>query len=302
MSLLGDTLRGLAAPKRALPIALVCVPLIFLESRFAGPRGVLLAVLLFAGFLLIGPVAYRALLPMRPEPGLRVARVLSFAAVTATYLAVFGVVLPRLLGVTHSILTDRITLFCAGPLFWAGGWALGRDLDWETSLHSAEARNQALSREAERAQLLALRAHLDPHFLFNTLNAIAEWCREDPVVAERATLQLSKMLRTILSGVKAAAWPLSDELVLVEQLLDLHRVRDPGRFSFELDVDERARVVALPPMVLLSLVENAVKHGPAAGHPGPIHVAARLDATVGRLTITVRNDRFGVLAKAATAS
>ena len=54
-----------------------------------------------------------------------------------------------------------------------------------------------LERAAERAQLLALRAHLDPHFLFNTLNAIAEWCRQDGEIAERAVLQLSSMLRAM---------------------------------------------------------------------------------------------------------
>src|SRR4030095_12586183 len=57
-----------------------------------------------------------------------------------------------------------------------------------------------LGRGAERAELLALRSPLDPHFLFNTLNAIAEWCREDGEIAERAVMRLSAMLRTVLAG------------------------------------------------------------------------------------------------------
>ena len=59
-----------------------------------------------------------------------------------------------------------------------------------------------MQRDAESARLLALKNHLDPHFLFNTLNAIAEWCRTDGEVAERAVLQLSSMLRVILEGVQ----------------------------------------------------------------------------------------------------
>ena len=64
-------------------------------------------------------------------------------------------------------------------------------------------------READHAQLLALRSHLDPHFLFNTLNAIAEWCREDGEVAEQAILQLSSMLRTMMTGISTTTWPLA---------------------------------------------------------------------------------------------
>jgi hypothetical protein len=265
MCLLGETLRGLAVPKRALPIALVSVPLVLLEWSVARTLGALNALSLIAGFLLLGPAAYRGL------------RLPSFAGVAAGYVLVFGVLIPQtLLGIQHSILTDEIGLIAVGPLFWAGSWALGRDLDWEQSLRTAEARNAELQREAERAQLLALRAHLDPHFLFNTLNAIAEWCRDDPAVAERATLQLSKMLRTILDGVRADAWPLSDELALVEQLLDLHHARDPERFTFHISVDASLRTLRLPPMILLSLVENAIKHGPAAGHCGRIEISGCL--------------------------
>jgi LytS/YehU family sensor histidine kinase len=287
MNLLEDTLRGLLAEKRALPIVVVCLPMALLESRYSGTRGVILGALIFAGFLAIGPLAYRALFPPTWSGGRRIGRALVFALIDLFYVALFGVALPRVLEVHNSILTDATTLYSAVPLFWAGSWALGRDLDWEASLRSAQARNDALAREAERAQLLALRAHLDPHFLFNTLNAIAEWCRADPAVAEHATLQLSKMLRTMLTGVKATAWPLQQELELVVQLLELHRTRDPERFSFELDVSEDARAIALPPMLLLSLVENAVKHGPAAGHRGRIALSARVEA--GRLLIAVTN-------------
>lgn len=289
VDLLLHTLRGMATQRRALPIALVAVPMLLLEGYFAGARGALLAIAILGGFLLLGPASYRTFFPVRAElsPVPRLARVLVFASLTAAYVLGFGVLLPRLLAVRDSILSDTVTLYGAAPLFWAGSWALGRDIEWEASLQEAHARNDALARAAERSQLLALRTHLDPHFLFNTLNAIAEWCRQDPLVAERATLQLSSMLRTILSGVKAPAWPLASELELVRQLLDLHRARDPGRFSFTVDDGEQCAGVEIPPLLLLSLVENAIKHGPAAGHAGEIALRVQLEPE--RLRIELSN-------------
>jgi two-component system sensor histidine kinase AlgZ len=282
-----NTLRALAVERRAVPIALVCVPIVILETRFGGLRGTLLAATIFAGFLSIGPPSYRALVPVWAAGTRNLPRLLLFALLDVTYVVSFGIVLPRLLQVKTSIFLDSITWYSAVPLFWAGSWALGRDIEWEVSLKNAEARAAALEKQAERAQLLALRSHLDPHFLFNTLNAIAEWCREDPKVAERATLQLSAMLRTILTGVKAAAWPLGDELSLVRQLLELHRARDPERFGFELEVSGETEQVPVPPLMFLSLAENAVKHGPAAGHAGRIQLRAWIEDE--RLCVALQN-------------
>src|SRR4029077_1482817 len=140
----------------------------------------------------------------------------------------------------------------------------------ESSLARAEARATALAREAEGAQLLALRSHLDPHFLFNTLNAIAEWCRDDGEVAERAVLQLSAMLRAVLDGVHAPTWSLREELGLVDTLFALHGLRDPACVRLVRRLPDPLPDVAVPPMVLLPLAENAIKHGFAAGHGGEV--------------------------------
>jgi LytS/YehU family sensor histidine kinase len=247
----------------------------------------MLALLILGAFVLIGPATYRALFPVDDQDRPRYLRAFVFLCVALAYTIVFGKLLPQLLGVSWSILTDAITLYTAPPLFWAGSWALGRDIEWEASLARAEARYQALARETQRAQLLALRTHLDPHFLFNTLNAIAEWCRDDPAVAERATLQLSAMLRTMLVGVKASSWPLARELELAQQLLELHHLRDPERFAFAVGTDPEAGAVLVPPLVLLPVVENAIKHGPAAGHGGTVSLRTRMQEGV--LWVEVEN-------------
>ncbi|WP_269770266.1 sensor histidine kinase [Cystobacter fuscus] len=116
---------------------------------------------------------------------------------------------------------------------------------------------------------------MDPHFLFNTLNAIAEWCRTDGAVAEAAVLRLSAMLRSVLAGVRAATWPLAQELELVRTLFELHLLRDPDLFQLTQEVEPGLESFPVPPLVLLPLAENAVKHGPAAGHRGPIHLTVR---------------------------
>ena len=115
---------------------------------------------------------------------------------------------------------------------------------------------------------------LDPHFLFNTLNAIAEWCREDGEVAEQGILRLSDMLRTILEASRLPVWSLDREVALCRTMFELYAVRDPGAFEIVWDLDELP-AVSVPPMILLPVCENAMKHGLGAGHRGPVEVGAR---------------------------
>ncbi|MFP2899958.1 histidine kinase [Corallococcus sp. 4LFB] len=185
-------------------------------------------------------------------------------------------------------------------LFLVAGWGLGRDIGFEETLAHERARAARFAWEAEQAQLLALRSHLDPHFLFNTLNAIAEWCREDGAVAEAAVLRLSTMLRSVLAGVRSVTWPLSQELELMRTLFDLHLLRDPDLFQLRMDVADGLADVPVPPLLLLPLAENAVKHGPAAGHRGPLTV--EVVAREGAVGVSIDNPaRPGVRARAAWA-
>jgi LytS/YehU family sensor histidine kinase len=189
----------------------------------------------------------------------------------------------------RTLLTAPSSVLVCLALFLVGGWGLARDIWFERTLARAEAQVSGLAREAERAQLMALRAHLDPHFLFNTLNAIAEWCREDGETAERAVLQLSAMLRTVLAGVQAATWPLADELALMDTLFALHRLRDPDAFQLVRRVPAPLPDVPVPPMLLLPLAENAVKHGPTAGHRGPIELEVQVSVDDARLIFSLSN-------------
>jgi two-component system sensor histidine kinase AlgZ len=280
------TVKALLEPRRLVPILLVSVPLVVAQGSMShDPLAAPLGVLTCRAFVLLAPLSWRVLFPDDREHGQAAVRLLLYAGEGAGVVLVLGVVIPKLLDMGSTFLTNKTSLAISGALFLVGGWGLGRDIGFEASLARERARGAALAREAEQAQLLALRAHLDPHFLFNTLNAIAEWCRQDGETAERAVLQLSAMLRALLAGVRAASWPLERELALVRDLFLLHQVRDRGAFSLRWEVADEAGAVPVPPLVLLPLAENAVKHGPAAGHRGEIAVAARLDGAAMVLSI-----------------
>ena len=289
-SIIRSTLRALLQPRRLLPILLVSVSLVvaqasFSRDPFAVPLGIVMCVL----FVVVAPVSWRVLFPERIDFRHGGVRVLLYGAIGAGVVLTVGVVIPRALGMGRTLLTAPSSVLVCLALFLVGGWGLARDIWFERTLARAQALVGGLAREAERAQLLALRAHLDPHFLFNTLNAIAEWCREDGETAERAVLQLSAMLRTVLVGVQARTWPLADELALLDTLFALHRLRDPEALRLVRRVPETLPRVRVPPLLLLPLAENAVKYGPASGHRGEIVLEVQLSLDEGRLVFSLEN-------------
>ena len=270
------TLRALVAPRRLVPMLLVAASLILAQAAYEGDRlGVPLAALFCVVFFSVAPVSWRLLFfEAMPLPRAAVLTAI-YSAIGVGVVSVLGLMLPRWLQMGPTLLTRPSNLVVCVALFLVGGWGLGRDLSFEDRLRTEAARADLMTRRAQDAQLLALRTHLDPHFLFNTLNAIAEWCVVDGAVAERAVLQLSSMLRAILAGVRAPTWPLAEELALLDTLCELHRLRDPAAFFVERDTDEALREVRVPPMLLVPLVENAIKHGPSAGHRGEISLRVR---------------------------
>jgi two-component system sensor histidine kinase AlgZ len=288
-SIIRSTLRALSHPRRLIPIVLVSASLIAAQGSYsADPLAIPLGIAMCLMFVVVAPVSWRVLFPDRLDLRHGGVRLLLYGAIGAGVVLSLGMVGPRLLKMGPTLLTVPASVVVCLALFLVGGFGLGRDIWLERSLAHAEARADLLAREAERAQLMALRTHLDPHFLFNTLNAIAEWCRADGEVAERAVVQLSAMLRTVLAGVQLASWPLGEELALLDTLFALHRLRDPNRFQLLKRIAAPTPGIAVPPMLLLPLAENAVKHGPAAGHAGPIEL--EIDAvTAGRLRIALRN-------------
>jgi hypothetical protein len=289
-SIIRATLRALLHPRRLAAIVLVSTALVVAQGSFSrDPLAVPLGIVMCLLFVVVAPVSWRVLFPEKLDLRHGGIRLLLYGAVGAGVVLSVGVVVPRTLGIGRTLLTAPSSVVVCMALFLVGGWGLARDIFLESSLARSEARAAALAREAERAQLVALRSHLDPHFLFNTLNAIAEWCRDDGEVAERAVLQLSAMLRAVLEGVHAPAWSLREELALVDGLFALHGLRDPERVRLVRRLAEPLPEVAVPPMLLLALAENAVKHGVGSGHAGDVVLEVEAPRPGGDLTVRLEN-------------
>jgi hypothetical protein len=154
----------------------------------------------------------------------------------------------------------------------------------EQERHAAE-----LSVMAQEAQVRALRYQINPHFLFNTLNAIAALVRDAPAKAEEMVVQLSDFFRRSLSINPTEDLTLSEEVDLQRLYLEIERTRFPDRLRFDVALDAGTADARVPALLLQPLVENAVKHGVAKTEaPTCIRIRARLDGSV--LEIVVEND------------
>lgn len=127
------------------------------------------------------------------------------------------------------------------------------------SRRRAEARSQA---ELAMARLRRLRAGLDPHFLFNALNAVAALVHIDPARAQRMLAAITDLLHHAVSSHDATEVRISEELAFVERYLDVQKTRFGDRFVWRVTVDDDALLeAAVPPLLLHSIVENAIVHG-----------------------------------------
>lgn len=117
---------------------------------------------------------------------------------------------------------------------------------------------EALVKELE---LKTIKAHINPHFIFNSLNSIRALIDENPPRARTAITELSNILRSSLSSDKGETVSFDDELKIVKDYLALEYMRFEDRLKIEYDVEEETLSQQVPPMMLQTLVENAIKHG-----------------------------------------
>jgi signal transduction histidine kinase len=127
-----------------------------------------------------------------------------------------------------------------------------------------ERNEQELRLSASRSELKALRAQINPHFLFNALNAIAGLIHKEPARAEETVEELAEVFRYTLKRSEKELVRLEEELDFVRAYLDVEKARFGDRLSVQLDVDEDAKGEMIPTMAIQTLVENAIKHGVSA--------------------------------------
>ncbi len=178
--------------------------------------------------------------------------------------------------------------------FWVYGlqFAIYHGLRSWQRLRASEKRAlewMALARERE---LATLRAQVQPHFLFNTLNSISATVGRDPDASRAMLARLADLLRYALESGNQADVPLSREVDIARDYLTLegHRMRDRLRIDFQ--IDDRALDARLPPMTLQPLVENAIKHGLAPSiQGGTIRVVVQVEGA--HAVVLVEDDGSG---------
>lgn len=150
-------------------------------------------------------------------------------------------------------------------LAWAGIY-LG--YGYERQLRAMQFDRARLDASAKEAQLRALQNQLNPHFLFNGLNTIRALIEEDAGKARQAVTDLSDLLRALLRASEDELMPLRQELKTLEAYLHIEKCRYEERLQLAMDVDDGALELLVPPFVLQTLAENAIKHGIAARPEG----------------------------------
>jgi LytS/YehU family sensor histidine kinase len=168
-----------------------------------------------------------------------------------------------------------------------------RQLDDARMALRTKERDEALARQqAVEAQLAALEARVQPHFLFNTLNSIAALIPEDAEGAERMVERVATLMRSSLQSDGPSTAPLGDELRLVRDYLEIERVRFRERLRYELRVAPELERVAVPRLSVQTLAENAVKYAVAPQRAGATIVIAAAMSD-GRASVTVSDDGPG---------
>lgn len=168
-------------------------------------------------------------------------------------------------------------------------------------IHAIEYYRESRERELEATRLALenLRAQLQPHFLFNTLQSISTLIHRDQTAADRMLTDLSDLLRLSLRSTASQEVPLREELFFLERYLDIMRVRFGDRLVIAVEADAEVREALVPSLVLQPIVENAITHG-MADRPDIGHVTVRALREAGSLCLEVSDDGPGVASGAPT--
>jgi sensor histidine kinase YesM len=162
------------------------------------------------------------------------------------------------------------------------------------AMRAAEADRSRLEQETLQARLKTLEAQIEPHFLFNTLANVRRLYEVDPVAGDAMLERMTRYLEIALPSMRGERVTLGREATLIEAYLDLQKVRMGRRLAFRIDIAPALRLLEVPPMMLLTLVENAIKHGLAPQREGgQIDVGARLEGEALELEVADTGGGFG---------
>ena len=230
------------------------------------------------------------------------AQILAVIAGSALGTVVAGAVKGRGL---EELLTERLSGFVATSGLGIGFGCVAvavyfyreRDARMRAEMARMEAEFDATRAREEKqmlsARLQLLQAQVEPHFLFNTLANVQHLTATDPTRASDMLGSLIRYLRASLPQMREQASTLAREVEMVRAYLEIQRVRMGDRLDYAIDLPEALRAEAMPPMMLISLVENAVRHG-IDPLPGGGRIAVRAEAHEESLRVSVADTGGGL--------
>jgi len=196
-------------------------------------------------------------------------------------------VLHRALPSGTSLPTVLLASIINGTILFIGWWCVYFFYHLFDRFNRLQIEQLRLATAVKEAELRALKSQVNPHFIFNALNSLRALIDEDPARARLAVTQLANLLRYSLQSAQAESVPFEDELRVVNDYLALEQVRHEERLRLRLDIDPDTLSLPVPPLILQTLVENAVKYGisPRADG-GEIEIVARCEDGALKLRVT----------------
>ncbi len=202
-------------------------------------------------------------------------------------------------------LFDKVLYASFGTFLFVFIW----NLLYFTYHYIVKSRNEQLDRVrleslVKELELKTIKAHINPHFIFNALNSIRALVDEDPKRARTAITELSNILRSSMQAEKSETTSLQRELNIVKDYLALEHIRFEDRLQVQYDIEEDTLEQPVPPMMLQTLVENAIKHGISKQVVGgKIKIISRIKdqrlqlvvQNTGNLNGSINPDGFGII-------
>ena len=183
-------------------------------------------------------------------------------------------------------------LLLAAPILLVGAWRR-RQYALQAAELQREAERERMAREVSESQLRMLRAQIEPHFLFNTLGAVQQLAADGAPRAAALTADLIAFLRASFSDMRSAQVSLATEFATTASYLRVMQARMGARLRFDLSLPETLKQVEVPSMIVLTLVENAIKHGIEPSLRGGAILVTALAAD-GGVTVRVHDSGVGM--------
>ncbi|RFZ91250.1 hypothetical protein D0C36_20160 [Mucilaginibacter conchicola] len=254
---------------------------------------------LFAGGLIVTSVfryyvkKYGPVAPPRPLRVIALLLLASFLQAITWILIYFALFLPvaGVQTVPYTEMLVNLVPMMAVLLVWNLGYS-GYHLI--RRYHRSEVEKWQLEAEVQKAALGALKAQINPHFLFNSLNNIRALILEDPQLAREMITGFSELFRYALQYSEHKEVRLSEEIKMLDDFVKLLKIQYEGKLQYTISADPATLYEKIPPMVLQLLVENAVKHGIAVSS-GAGEISVEISYSGRALSLTVKNT--GIMAR-----